>query len=163
MRASAGTNSEDVKGPHAALAVRLQQRDPGRSFVLGERLQYVLLPGFRTQARSLARCLVSCVMRLHRDSSKTGSLVNIGYAPQEEASEEPKTAAKIGAHANYELYFRNKLCAPLSEIFQTCLSPAQVQVCSRPRPAACSQTCARRACLVHVADSMMCCCIRSRF
>ena len=38
-----------MKGPHAALAVRLQQRDPGRSFVLGERLQYVLLPGFRTQ------------------------------------------------------------------------------------------------------------------
>ena len=49
-------------------------------------------------------------------------------ARQEEASEEPKTAAKMGAHANYELYFRNKLCAPLGEIFQTCLSPAQVQV-----------------------------------
>jgi DNA polymerase delta subunit 1 len=55
---SAGANSEDVKGPHAALAVRLQQRDPGRSFVLGERLQYVLLPGFRTQARTLLCCSV---------------------------------------------------------------------------------------------------------
>ncbi len=27
----------------------LQQRDPGRTFVLGERLSYVLLPGTRTQ------------------------------------------------------------------------------------------------------------------
>jgi len=45
-----------VKGPHAALAVRLQQRDPGRSFVLGERLQYVLLPGFRTQVHLAQGC-----------------------------------------------------------------------------------------------------------
>ncbi len=52
----AGSNSEDVKGPHAALAVRLQQRDPGRSFVLGERLQYVLLPGFRTQVHRAQGC-----------------------------------------------------------------------------------------------------------
>ena len=53
---SAGVISEDVKGPHAALAVRLQQRDPGRNFVLGERLQYVLLPGFRTQVCTTACC-----------------------------------------------------------------------------------------------------------
>ena len=26
---------EEVRGPHASLAVRLSQRDPGRSFVLG--------------------------------------------------------------------------------------------------------------------------------
>jgi DNA polymerase delta subunit 1 len=45
----AGAGEEEVKGPHAALAVRLQKRDPNRSFVLGERLQYVLLPGKRTQ------------------------------------------------------------------------------------------------------------------
>ena len=49
--AASGASQEDVKGPHAALAVRLSQRDPGRSFVLGERLQYVLLPGARLQAR----------------------------------------------------------------------------------------------------------------
>ena len=67
---------------------------------------------------------------------------------QEEASEEPKTAAKIGAHANYELYFRNKLCAPLSEIFQTCLSPAQVQARSlRQRQAVDSHSaCSALAC-----------------
>jgi DNA polymerase delta subunit 1 len=29
-----GPGGEDVKGPHASLAVRLSQRDPGRSFVL---------------------------------------------------------------------------------------------------------------------------------
>ena len=49
-KACAGGSQEDVKGPHAALAVRLSQRDPGRSFVLGQRLQYVLLPGARLQA-----------------------------------------------------------------------------------------------------------------
>jgi len=37
--------SEEVKGPHASLAVRLAQRDPGCSFVLGQRLQYVLVSG----------------------------------------------------------------------------------------------------------------------
>lgn len=31
------------------LHLALQQRDPGRTFVLGERLSYVLLPGARTQ------------------------------------------------------------------------------------------------------------------
>ncbi|KFM28990.1 DNA polymerase delta catalytic subunit [Auxenochlorella protothecoides] len=35
----------EVRGPHASLAVRLVQRDPGRAFVLGERLPYVLLAG----------------------------------------------------------------------------------------------------------------------
>jgi hypothetical protein len=40
-----GGAEEDVKGPHAALAVKLTQRDPDRRFVLGERLQYVLLAG----------------------------------------------------------------------------------------------------------------------
>lgn len=40
---------EDVKGPHASLAVRLVQRDPGRVFVLGERLRYVLLSGMAKQ------------------------------------------------------------------------------------------------------------------
>lgn len=38
-----------IKGPHARLAVRLQQRDGGRQFVLGQRIQYVLLPGPRLQ------------------------------------------------------------------------------------------------------------------
>jgi hypothetical protein len=32
-----------------ALLGYLQKRDPGRTFVLGERLSYVLLPGMRTQ------------------------------------------------------------------------------------------------------------------
>ncbi|GIL72478.1 hypothetical protein Vretifemale_2820 [Volvox reticuliferus] len=42
-------SAEDVRGPHAALAVRLSHRDPGRRFLLGERLSYVLLAGPRTQ------------------------------------------------------------------------------------------------------------------
>ena len=69
----AGANSEDVKGPHAALAVRLQQRDPGRSFVLGERLQYVLLPGFRTQVRAL--CSVLCTSGTSLTSKQRNSNV----------------------------------------------------------------------------------------
>ncbi|GMH36104.1 hypothetical protein BSKO_03972 [Bryopsis sp. KO-2023] len=40
---------EEVRGPHASLAVRIQQRDPTRKFSLGERLQYVILSGHRTQ------------------------------------------------------------------------------------------------------------------
>lgn len=40
-----------MRGPHAALAARLAARDPGRSFVLGQRIQYVLLPGTRLQVR----------------------------------------------------------------------------------------------------------------
>lgn len=40
-----GDAEEGAQGPHAALAVRLQQRDPDRKFSLGERLQYVLLIG----------------------------------------------------------------------------------------------------------------------
>lgn len=74
-----------MRGPHAALAVRLTQRDPGRKFVLGERLQYVLLTGMRLQ---------------------------------EEAAEDPLVAAHRGLAPNVELYFRNKLSAPLSEIFK---------------------------------------------
>ncbi len=52
-----GGGGEEVRGPHAALAVKLAQRDPGRPFLLGERIQYVLLsgesetePGARSQA-----------------------------------------------------------------------------------------------------------------
>ncbi len=42
-----------MRGPHAALAARLAARDPGREFVLGQRIQYVFLPGTRLQARTL--------------------------------------------------------------------------------------------------------------
>lgn len=71
----------------------MQQRDPGRSFVLGERLQYVLLPGMRTQ---------------------------------DEAAEDPLTAVLAGQQANFELYWKNKLLRPLSEMFAVCLNPAQL-------------------------------------
>lgn len=36
VAAAAGADAEEMRGPHAALAVRLAQRDPGRAFVLGE-------------------------------------------------------------------------------------------------------------------------------
>ncbi len=75
-----------------------QQRDEGRSFVLGERLGYVLLPGYRTQ---------------------------------DDAAEDPLAAAKLGLTPDLELYWRNKLLRPLTEIFKTCLSPAELSV--RPR------------------------------
>ncbi|KAL6767178.1 hypothetical protein ACKKBG_A38930 [Auxenochlorella protothecoides x Auxenochlorella symbiontica] len=84
----------EVRGPHASLAVRLVQRDPGRAFVLGERLPYVLLAG----------------------------------APkQDDAAEDPATAARSGARADYLLYWNNKLVRPLSEMLGHCMPPARVQ------------------------------------
>eukprot|EP00879_Flechtneria_rotunda_P007699 GHRR01008072.1.p1 GENE.GHRR01008072.1~~GHRR01008072.1.p1 ORF type:complete len:781 (+),score=286.21 GHRR01008072.1:379-2721(+) len=47
--AAAGGGDEDVKGPHASLAVRMSRRDPDKKWLLGERLSYVLLAGARTQ------------------------------------------------------------------------------------------------------------------
>lgn len=61
--------------------------------MLGERLQYVLLPGMRTQ---------------------------------DEAAEDPLTAVLAGQQANFELYWKNKLLRPLSEMFAVCLNPAQL-------------------------------------
>ena len=76
----------------------MQQRDKGRSFVLGERLQYVLLPGERLQ---------------------------------DEAAEDPLTAALEERMADSELYWKNKLQRPLQEVFATCLSPSALQVYCR--------------------------------
>ena len=73
----------------------LQKRDPGRSFVLGERLLYVLLAGARLQ---------------------------------DEAAEDPLAAALHNAMPDCELYWRNKLLRPLSEIFTVCLPPPALQV-----------------------------------
>lgn len=124
--ANDGQQAADVRGPHAALAVklqvcacflahqilslvlhlpvlhpaqkddcfRMQRRDKGRSFVLGERLQYVLLPGERLQ---------------------------------DEAAEDPLTAALQNRVADTELYWRAKLQRPLQELFATCLSNAALQ------------------------------------
>lgn len=50
-----------------------------------------------------------------------------GAATQDEAAEDPLTAAKAGSPANYELYWRNKLHRPLSELFATCLTPTALQ------------------------------------
>ena len=52
--AAAAGGGEDVRGPHASLAVRLSGRDPGRRFLLGERLRYVLLAGARNQVGGTA-------------------------------------------------------------------------------------------------------------
>ncbi|KAF8067421.1 POLD1 [Scenedesmus sp. PABB004] len=90
----AGGGEEEVKGPHASLAVRLSQRDPRKRFVLGERLSYVLLAGAKTQ---------------------------------DDAAEDPLTAALAGLSPNYSLYWTNKLQAPLKEIFATVLAPAALQ------------------------------------
>ena len=77
------------------MSAAVQKRDPGRTFVLGERLSYILLPGLRTQ---------------------------------DEAAEDPLTAARAGCAADYELYWQNKLRKPLTEILTTCLTPTALQV-----------------------------------
>lgn len=89
-----GAGGGEVRGPHAALAVRLSQRDPGRSFVLGERLQYVLTAGHKLQ---------------------------------DDAAEDPYQAARAGLSPDYDLYWKNKILRPLSELFATCLTPQQLQ------------------------------------
>ena len=50
-----------------------------------------------------------------------------GMRTQDEAAEDPFTAAKSGAAADYELYWHNKLRKPLTEILTTCLSPTALQ------------------------------------
>ncbi|KAK9805765.1 hypothetical protein WJX73_007272 [Symbiochloris irregularis] len=92
--AAKGKEDPEVRGPHAALAVRLQKRDPGRTFVLGERLLYVLLAGERLQ---------------------------------DDAAEDPLTAALQGAPANAALYWKQKMMVPLSEVFAVCLSSPALQ------------------------------------
>lgn len=84
---------ESLQHFSAVYLTALQQRDAGRSFVLGERLQYVLLPGQRTQ---------------------------------DEAAEDPLTAVLAGQQADFELYWKNKLLRPLSEMFAVCLNPSQL-------------------------------------
>lgn len=57
------SGSEEVRGPHATLAVKLVQRDPGRTFVLGERIPYVLLSGECSSAMHAfqqTQALLSC-------------------------------------------------------------------------------------------------------
>lgn len=61
---SAGGGALDIRGPHVALAVRLMQRDPGRTFVLGERLPYVLLAGTEKQDDAAESPLVALRRRL---------------------------------------------------------------------------------------------------
>lgn len=79
----------------AVWLVCMQKRDPGRTFVLGERLLYVLLAGIRLQ---------------------------------DDAAEDPLTAARQGSAADYDLYWHNKLLRPLSEVFAVCLPPNGLQV-----------------------------------
>jgi DNA polymerase delta subunit 1 len=91
---SGGSAAGEVRGPHANLAVRLTQRDPGRSFVLGERLQYVLTSGHKLQ---------------------------------DDAAEDPLVAVHAGLRPDYDLYWKNKIQKPLTELFATCLNPSQLQ------------------------------------
>lgn len=57
---AAAGGDEDVKGPHASLAVRLSQRDPHKKWLLGERLSYVLLTGEGHSSRLVAFHSVLC-------------------------------------------------------------------------------------------------------
>ena len=61
-----------------------------------------------------------------------------GLRTQDEAAEDPLTAAKASCAADYELYWQNKLRKPLTEILTTCLSPAALQVCLRSAQHCCA-------------------------
>jgi len=50
-----------------------------------------------------------------------------GPATQDEAAEDPLAAAKAGLQGDLELYWKNKLLRPLSELLKPCLPAAQVQ------------------------------------
>jgi DNA polymerase delta subunit 1 len=88
---AAEAGDAEVKGPHAALAVRLAARDPGRVRVLGERVPYVLLAG---------------------------------HKKQDDAAEDPVTAMASKAQPDVQLYWRNKVLIPLSEVFAPLLGGA---------------------------------------
>ena len=59
---------------------------------------------------------------------RLGYVLLAGHRTQDEAAEDPLTAAKGGLQADYDLYWRNKLLRPLSEIFACCTSANAVQV-----------------------------------
>jgi len=44
-----GGDASDITGPHATLAVKMQRRDRGKTFLLGERVPFILLNGHTTQ------------------------------------------------------------------------------------------------------------------
>jgi len=50
-----------------------------------------------------------------------------GARTQDEAAEDPFTAARLGLTPNYELYWTNKLQLPLKEVFSTCLTAEQLR------------------------------------
>ena len=55
---------------------------------------------------------------------------------QDDASEDPLTAAKAGAAGNGDLIWKNKMLRPLQELFTTCLTPAHLQACHSTATAA---------------------------
>ena len=61
QQGGSGGGGDEVRGPHASLAVRLARRDAGREFVLGERLPYVLLAGARRQDDAAEDPLAACL------------------------------------------------------------------------------------------------------
>lgn len=63
-----------------------------------------------------------------------------GLRTQDEAAEDPLTAVLAGQQADFDLYWKNKLLRPLSEMFAVCLNPSQLHnlLSGKPQPA-CSQ------------------------
>ena len=51
-----------------------------------------------------------------------------GFRTQDESAEDPVVVLKNGLQPDLQLYWRNKLMRPLSEIFSTCLDQSQLQV-----------------------------------
>lgn len=49
-----------------------------------------------------------------------------GLRTQDEAAEDPLTAVLAGQQADFDLYWKNKLLRPLSEMFAVCLNPSQL-------------------------------------
>jgi DNA polymerase delta subunit 1 len=117
-----GGEDADVRGPHNALAVRLAARDPGRAFVLGERVPFVLLQGPAAGAGGGGGS-TSGGGRGGRGGGGSGG----PRGPrQDDQAEDPLTAAVTGAAPDTLLYFTHKLMPPLREVMALALTEGEM-------------------------------------
>jgi hypothetical protein len=97
----------------------------------GERIQYVLLPGTRLQVSAQTTAAASSVQRsvyAHGVACLKVLLHPASLRLQDDASEDPLTAARAGATGAAELYWKQKMVPSIKEVFATCLSSNALQV-----------------------------------
>jgi hypothetical protein len=97
----------------------------------GERIQYVLLPGTRLQVKAQTTTAASFVQRsvyAHCVAYLRVLLHPASRRLQDDASEDPLTAARAGATGAAELYWKQKMVPSIKEVFATCLSSNALQV-----------------------------------